>query len=108
MFKQSDVFNCNSTVLPFTADQLNAIVKSTVSCGFVFCNYGELITTINKINRASTYDVTLNTDEIIKNNTDPTKNYNVVIQVEGDRKNNIYDAHIQADEFGCDVVCLLD
>lgn len=100
MFKQSEVFNCNSTVLPFTADQLNAIVKSTVSCGFVFCNYAELITTINKINRASTYDVTLNTDEIIKNNTDPTKNYNVVIQVEGDRKNNIYDAHIQADETG--------
>lgn len=100
MFKKSDVFNCNSTVLPFTADQLNAIVKSTVSCGFVFCNYSELITTLNKINRASTYEVTLNTDEIIKNNTDPTKNYNVVIQVEGDRKNNIYDAHIQADESG--------
>lgn len=100
MFKQSDVFNCNSTVLPFTADQLNAIVKSTVSCGFVFCNYSELLTTLTDINRSDTYEVTLNTDEIIKNNTDPTKNYNVVIQVEGSRKNNVYDAHIQADETG--------
>lgn len=100
MHKYSDIFDINSTVLPFTAEQLNSVVKSTVSTGFVFCNYSELITTVNKINRAQTYDVTLNTDEIVKNNTDPTKSYNVIIQVEGCRKNNIYDAHIKSDETG--------
>lgn len=100
MHKYSDIFDINSTVLPFTAEQLNTVVKSTVSCGFVFCNYSELITTVNAINSAQTYDVTLNTDEIVKNNTDPTKSYNVIIQVEGCRKNNVYDAHINADETG--------
>ena len=100
MYKYSDVFDINSTVLPFTADQLNAVVKSTVSSGFVFCNYSELITTINAINKAQTYDVTLNDMEIIKSNSDPTKSYNVIIQVEGCRKNNVYDAHIKADESG--------
>lgn len=100
MHKYTDIFDISSTVLPFTAEQLNTVVKSTVSCGFVFCNYSELVTTINDISRASTYDITLNTDEIIKNNTDPTKNYNIVIQVEGHRKNNVYDAHIVADETG--------
>lgn len=100
MHKYTDIFNISSTVLPFTAEQLNTVVKSTVSCGFVFCNYSELVTTINDISRSSTYKITLNTDEIIKNNTDPTKNYNVVIQVEGCRKNNVYDAHIMSDETG--------
>ena len=100
MHKYSDVFNINSTVLPFTADQLNAVVKSTVSFGFVFCNYSELITTINAINKAQTYDVTLNDAEIVKNNSDPTKSYNVIIQVAGCRKNNVYDAHIRSDETG--------
>lgn len=100
MRKYNDVFDITATVLPFTAEQLNTVVKSTVSCGFVFCNYSELISTINDISRASTYEITLNTDEIIKNNTDPTKNYNIVIQVEGCRKNNVYDAHIVSDETG--------
>lgn len=100
MHKYTDIFDISSTVLPFTAEQLNTVVKSTVSCGFVFCNYSELVTTINDISRATTYEITLNTDEIIKNNTDPTKNYNIVIQVEGCRKNNVYDAHIVSDETG--------
>lgn len=106
MYNYVNIFNIKSTALPFTADQLNAVVKSAVSCGFVICNYDELITTINAISRASVYDVTLNADAIIKANSDPTLNNNVIIQVEGDRVNNIYDAHIETDD--SNTICTFD
>lgn len=99
MYNFIDIFNPTTTVLPFSPDQLDSIVKSTVSSGFVMCNYNELITTINKINTAKEYDITLNAESILQNSTDPTQNNNVIIQVEGDRVNNIYNAHlISADD----------
>lgn len=98
MNKYIELFDIKSTALPFSADQLNSIVKSIVSCGFVCCNYSNLITTINDISRAKEYDITLNTSELLKTSVDPTKNINVIIQVEGNRVNNVYDAHIETND----------
>lgn len=96
-----DLFNINTTVMPFAAEQLNAVVKSSVSCGFVPCSYSDLISTIKEINSSTEYDVTLNADEIIKCNSDPTKTINVFLQVEGDRVNNVYATHINDTEHLC-------
>lgn len=93
-----DLFRPDSTAMPFAADQLNSIVHATVSCGFVPCNYSSLISTIKEINRADEYDISLNSDQIIKDNSDPTKSINVLLQVEGERVNNVYSAHISEDE----------
>lgn len=98
MNKYIELFDIKSTALPFSADQLNSVVKSTVSCGFVCCNYSELITKVNDISKATEYDITLNATELLKIGVDPTKNINVIIQVEGSRVNNIYDAHIESDD----------
>lgn len=98
MNKYIELFDIKSTALPFSADQLNSVVKSTVSCGFVCCNYSELITKVNDISKATEYDITLNATELLKTSVDPTKNINVIIQVEGSRVNNIYDAHIESDD----------
>lgn len=94
MRRYNEIFNINSTVLPFAPDQLNALVKATVSSGYVACNYNNLITTIHDINKSTEYDITLNASEIAQINADPTKNINVIIQVEGDRINNLYQYHI--------------
>lgn len=98
MNKYIELFDIRSTALPFSADQLNNIVKSTVSNGFVCCNYSNLITTVNEICKATTYDITLNTTELLKTSTDPSKNINAIIQVEGSRVNNVYDAHIETND----------
>lgn len=98
MNKYIELFDIKSTALPFSADQLNSVVKSTVSCGFVCCNYSELITKINDISKATEYDITLNATELLKTSVDPMKNINVIIQVEGSRINNIYDAHIESND----------
>lgn len=96
-----DLFNINTTVMPFNAEQLNTVVKTSVTCGFVPCSYSDLISTIKDINSSTEYDVTLNADEIIKNNSDPTKTINVFLQVEGDRVNNVYATHINTTDNIC-------
>lgn len=92
-----DLFKPDTTAMPFAADQLNSIVHATVSCGFVPCNYSALISTIKEINSAKEYEISLNADKIVKDNADPTKDINILLQVEGERINNVYNFHVNTD-----------
>lgn len=82
------IYDITKTTLPMSKEVLHSCLSYTPMCGYVFCKYEDLISTINKINKVSEIDVTLNYENIYQKINDPNTNADVIIKVEGIRKTN--------------------
>lgn len=82
------IYDITKTTLPMTKDVLHSCLNAAPMCGYVFCKYEDLITNVNKVNKVTEIDVTLNGENIYNLVNDPNSGADAIIKVEGIRKSN--------------------